>query len=51
MTGNLAPRELAVISKPWTGYAEAEGFKTAYLNLLPLLHTPTRRSTSGGKIR
>jgi len=38
MTGNLAPRELAVISKPWTSYAEAEGFKTAYLNLLPLLH-------------
>ena len=38
MTGNLAPHELAVISKPWTSYAEAEGFKTAYLNLLPLLH-------------
>jgi 4-hydroxy-tetrahydrodipicolinate synthase len=38
MTGNLAPAELAVISKPWTGYAEAEGFKNAYLNLLPLLH-------------
>ena len=38
MTGNLAPRELAVISKPWTGYAEAEGFKIAYLGLLPLLH-------------
>jgi 4-hydroxy-tetrahydrodipicolinate synthase len=38
MTGNLAPGELAVISKPWTGYAEAEGFKNAYLSLLPLLH-------------
>jgi 4-hydroxy-tetrahydrodipicolinate synthase len=38
MTGNLAPRELAVISKPWASYAEAEGFKAAYLNLLPLLH-------------
>jgi 4-hydroxy-tetrahydrodipicolinate synthase len=38
MTGNLAPAELAVISKPWTGYAEAEGFKNAYLDLLALLH-------------
>src|SRR5437763_3812662 len=38
MTGNIAPAELAAISKPWTGYAEAEGFKQAYLNLLPLLH-------------
>ena len=38
MTGNLAPAELATISKPWTSYAEAEGFKNAYLGLLPLLH-------------
>jgi 4-hydroxy-tetrahydrodipicolinate synthase len=38
MTGNLAPAELATISTPWTGYAEAEGFKHAYLSLLPLLH-------------
>lgn len=38
MTGNIAPAEMATISKPWTGYAEAEGFKYAYLNLLPLLH-------------
>lgn len=38
MTGNIAPAELAAISKPWKSYAEAEGFKTAYLNLLPLLH-------------
>ena len=38
MTGNIAPAELAAISKPWTGYAEAEGFKNAYLGLLPLLH-------------
>src|SRR5437762_10227519 len=38
MTGNLAPAELAVISKPWASYAEAEGFKNAYLSLLPLLH-------------
>src|SRR5205085_11310877 len=37
MTGNLAPAELAAISTPWTSYREAEGFKNAYLNLLPLL--------------
>ncbi len=38
MTGNVAPAELATISTPWTSYAEAEGFKKAYLGLLPLLH-------------
>jgi 4-hydroxy-tetrahydrodipicolinate synthase len=38
MTGNVAPAELATISTPWASYAEAEGFKNAYLNLLPLLH-------------
>ena len=38
MTGNIAPAELAAISKPWTSYAEVEGFKATYLGLLPLLH-------------
>jgi 4-hydroxy-tetrahydrodipicolinate synthase len=38
MTGNVAPAELATISMPWKSYVEAENFKTAYLNLLPLLH-------------
>jgi 4-hydroxy-tetrahydrodipicolinate synthase len=38
MTGNLAPAELTTISRPWTGYGEAEGFRNAYLGLLPLLH-------------
>jgi 4-hydroxy-tetrahydrodipicolinate synthase len=38
MTGNVAPRELATISTPWTSYREAENFKNAYLHLLPLLH-------------
>jgi 4-hydroxy-tetrahydrodipicolinate synthase len=38
MTGNIAPAEMAVISAPWRGYAEAEGFKETYLRLLPLLH-------------
>src|SRR6201994_5012560 len=38
MTGNIAPRELAALSTPWSSYKEAEGFKNAYLGLLPLLH-------------
>ena len=38
MTGNIAPAELATISTPWRSYAEVEGFKNAYLGLLPLLH-------------
>jgi 4-hydroxy-tetrahydrodipicolinate synthase len=38
MTGNVAPAELATISKPWGNYAEAEDFKNTYLRLLPLLH-------------
>jgi 4-hydroxy-tetrahydrodipicolinate synthase len=38
MTGNVAPAELATISTPWTSYKEAEGFKNAYIGLLPLLH-------------
>jgi 4-hydroxy-tetrahydrodipicolinate synthase len=38
MTGNIAPAELATISKPWTSYVEAGNFKDAYLSLLPLLH-------------
>jgi 4-hydroxy-tetrahydrodipicolinate synthase len=38
MSGNIAPAELATISTPWKSYIEAEGFKNAYLGLLPLLH-------------
>src|SRR5262244_1124464 len=38
MTGNIAPQELATISTPWTSYNDAENFKNAYLDLLPLLH-------------
>ena len=38
MTGNIAPGELATISTPWKGYAEAQDFKDMYLKLLPLLH-------------
>jgi 4-hydroxy-tetrahydrodipicolinate synthase len=38
MTGNIAPAELATISKPWAGWGEADGFRKAYIGLLPLLH-------------
>jgi 4-hydroxy-tetrahydrodipicolinate synthase len=38
MTGNLAPREMAIISKPWTEPADAAAFKEQYLRLLPLMH-------------
>ena len=38
MGGNIIPAEMAVISKPWNSYAEAEGFKEMYLRVLPLLH-------------
>ena len=38
MTGNLAPAEMAAISAPWVGWAEADGFRRSYLGLLPLLH-------------
>jgi 4-hydroxy-tetrahydrodipicolinate synthase len=38
MSGNIAPAEVAVMSRPWTSYAEAEGFRDNYLTLLPLLH-------------
>jgi 4-hydroxy-tetrahydrodipicolinate synthase len=38
MTGNIAPAEIATISTPWKGWAEAEGFRDTYLRLLPLLH-------------
>lgn len=38
MTGNIAPAELATISAPWRGYAEAQAFKETYLRCLPLLH-------------
>jgi 4-hydroxy-tetrahydrodipicolinate synthase len=38
MTGNLAPREMATISQPWTNGESAERFREAYLANLPLLH-------------
>lgn len=38
MTGNIAPRELATISDPWSGDDSAARFREAYLRNLPLLH-------------
>lgn len=38
MSGNIAPAEVAVMSRPWASYTEAEGFRDTYLRLLPLLH-------------
>lgn len=38
MTGNIAPREMAQLSKPWTDAGDALAFRESYLRLLPLLH-------------
>jgi 4-hydroxy-tetrahydrodipicolinate synthase len=37
MSGNIAPREMAVISKPWETYEDAVNFRESYLKLLPLI--------------
>lgn len=38
MTGNIAPAEMTTLSRPWTGWREADDFRKTYLELLPLLH-------------
>jgi 4-hydroxy-tetrahydrodipicolinate synthase len=38
MTGNIIPREMAIISKPWDDFDDATNFKNAYLRNLPMLH-------------
>jgi 4-hydroxy-tetrahydrodipicolinate synthase len=38
MTGNIAPAEMAVISKPWRTMEDAGNFREAYLRLLPLIY-------------
>ncbi len=38
MTGNIIPREMAVISKPWQDFEDSRNFQAAYLRNLPLLH-------------
>ena len=37
MTGNIAPREMAIISTPWESHADALAFRETYLRLLPLI--------------
>ena len=37
MSGNIAPREMAVISKPWETFEDAVNFRQSYLKLLPLI--------------
>src|SRR5213593_474174 len=38
MTGNIAPAEIALISKPWTTPEVSVSFRDTYLRLLPMLH-------------
>ncbi len=38
MTGNVLPREMAVISKPWTDDGDAMRCRAAWLENLPMLH-------------
>lgn len=38
MTGNLIPKEFAVISKPWESAEDAQNFRDAYLHNLDMLH-------------
>ena len=37
MTGNIAPREMAIISKPWKTHQDAVDFRETYLRILPLI--------------
>jgi 4-hydroxy-tetrahydrodipicolinate synthase len=37
MTGNIAPREMAIISKPWQTHADALNFRATYMKILPLI--------------
>jgi 4-hydroxy-tetrahydrodipicolinate synthase len=37
MTGNVAPREMAIISKPWVTHQDALDFRETYLRILPLI--------------
>lgn len=38
MTGNVAPAEMALLSRPWTTPEVSISFRQTYLQLLPLLH-------------
>ncbi len=38
VTGNVAPQEMSVISKPWVSFNDAQKFRETYLKILPLLY-------------
>jgi 4-hydroxy-tetrahydrodipicolinate synthase len=38
MSGNVIPREMAVISKPWENYDDATNCRETWLRMLPMLH-------------
>jgi 4-hydroxy-tetrahydrodipicolinate synthase len=38
MTGNIAPAEVAMISRPWHTPDVSVSFRDSYLHLLPMLH-------------
>lgn len=38
MSGNIAPAEMAVLSRPWTSPEVSVSFRDTYLHILPLLH-------------
>ena len=38
MSGNIAPAEMAVLSRPWTTPDVSVSFRDTYLGILPLLH-------------
>ena len=37
MTGNIAPGEMAIISRPWKTHQDAVDFRETYLRILPLI--------------
>ena len=38
MSGNIAPAEMALLSRPWSRPEVSVSFRETYLDLLPLLH-------------
>jgi len=38
VTGNIAPREMSIISKPWRSFDDAQAFRETYLKISPLLY-------------
>jgi 4-hydroxy-tetrahydrodipicolinate synthase len=38
VTGNIAPQEMSIISKPWTSFEDARKFRETYLKISPLLY-------------